>query len=192
MRREVFVHLEHGHLVPAEDSAELVIGHDFAAVLRVLQVVRTDVLPGFCSPPGPGAAGPSRSPRPAPPTRCGELLQEQFPTLTSLAFFTCVLVAIDLLQGCLRRGSPHHACTSGLPAGGHDRQGGLNRGGESWENPLPVTLLRRLPWVITAFMLTATAAACVQPRRSGVRCMFLGRTPGRSPRQSNEVRPSDG
>jgi hypothetical protein len=47
MRREAFVYLEHGHLVFAEDPPELVIGHDFAAVLWVLQVVRTDVLPDF-------------------------------------------------------------------------------------------------------------------------------------------------
>jgi hypothetical protein len=43
MRGEVLVHLEHGHLVLAENPPELVIGHDFAAVLRVLQVVRADV-----------------------------------------------------------------------------------------------------------------------------------------------------
>jgi hypothetical protein len=39
MLGEVLVHLEHGHLVFAEDPADLVIGQDLAAVLRVLQVV---------------------------------------------------------------------------------------------------------------------------------------------------------
>jgi hypothetical protein len=39
MAGEVLVHFEHGHLVLAEDLPELVVGQDFAAVLRVLQVV---------------------------------------------------------------------------------------------------------------------------------------------------------
>src|SRR5277367_1736714 len=54
MRGEVLVHLEHGHLVLAEDSPELVIGHDFAAVLRVLQVMRADVLPDLAHHLAPG------------------------------------------------------------------------------------------------------------------------------------------
>ena len=41
---EVLVHLEHDHLVLAEDALELVVGQDLAAVLRVLQVVGLDVL----------------------------------------------------------------------------------------------------------------------------------------------------
>src|SRR5437868_15538786 len=45
MAGEVLVHLEHGHLVLAEDPPELVVGQDFTAVLRVLQVVQADVLP---------------------------------------------------------------------------------------------------------------------------------------------------
>ena len=44
---EVLGHLEHGHFVLAEDFPELVIGEDFAAVLRVLQVVRLDVVPNL-------------------------------------------------------------------------------------------------------------------------------------------------
>jgi hypothetical protein len=35
----VLVHLEHGHLLRAEDRLELLVGQDLAAVLRVLQVV---------------------------------------------------------------------------------------------------------------------------------------------------------
>src|SRR5882757_3556676 len=54
MRGEVLVHLKHGHLVLAEDPPELVIGHDFAAVLRVLQVVRADVLPDLAHHLAPG------------------------------------------------------------------------------------------------------------------------------------------
>src|SRR5919112_440686 len=42
---EVLVHLEHGRLVLAEDLAELVVGQDLAAVLRVLQVVGLNVVP---------------------------------------------------------------------------------------------------------------------------------------------------
>jgi hypothetical protein len=45
MAGEVLVHLEHRHLVLAEDLLELVVSQDLAAVLRVLQVVRADVLP---------------------------------------------------------------------------------------------------------------------------------------------------
>jgi hypothetical protein len=52
MAGEVLVHLEHGHLVLVEDLLELVISQDFAAVLRVLQVVRADA-PRSCSPPDP-------------------------------------------------------------------------------------------------------------------------------------------
>jgi hypothetical protein len=44
MPGKVLVHFEHGHLVLTEDLPELVVGQDFAAVLRVLQVVRADVL----------------------------------------------------------------------------------------------------------------------------------------------------
>src|SRR5580693_10174657 len=43
MAGQVLVHLEHGHLVLAEDPPELVVGQDFAAVLRVLQTMRADV-----------------------------------------------------------------------------------------------------------------------------------------------------
>src|SRR4051812_30803313 len=42
---EVFVHLEHGHLVLAEDALELVVGQDLTAVVGVLQVVGLDVVP---------------------------------------------------------------------------------------------------------------------------------------------------
>jgi hypothetical protein len=42
---EVLVHLEHGHLVLAEDALELVVGQDLTAVLGVLQVVGLDVTP---------------------------------------------------------------------------------------------------------------------------------------------------
>jgi hypothetical protein len=45
MGGEVFADLEHRHLVGVEDQAELVVGEDFAAVLRVLQIVRADVFP---------------------------------------------------------------------------------------------------------------------------------------------------
>src|SRR4051794_19407207 len=45
MPGEMLVHLEHGHLVLAEDALELVVGQDLAAVLRVLQVVGLDVVP---------------------------------------------------------------------------------------------------------------------------------------------------
>jgi hypothetical protein len=38
MAGEMLVHLEHGHLVLAKDPPELVVGQDFAAVLRVLQL----------------------------------------------------------------------------------------------------------------------------------------------------------
>src|SRR5260370_17313978 len=67
MAGEVLVHLEHGHLVLAEDPPELVIGQDFAAVLWGLQVVRADVLPhlAYYPAPGPGA----RAAHPAPPLR---------------------------------------------------------------------------------------------------------------------------
>src|ERR1700747_1322944 len=68
MAGEVLVHLEHGHLILAEDPPELIVGQDFAAVLRVLQVVRAGVLPHLAHPRAPGPAAPSRPPRPAPPT----------------------------------------------------------------------------------------------------------------------------
>src|SRR3712207_5632729 len=42
---EVLGHLEHGRPVPAEHLAERVVGQDFAAVRRVLQIVRLDVIP---------------------------------------------------------------------------------------------------------------------------------------------------
>jgi hypothetical protein len=38
MGGQVLVHLKHGHLVLPEHPPELVVGQDFAAVLRVLQV----------------------------------------------------------------------------------------------------------------------------------------------------------
>ena len=44
MSGEVLVHLEHGHLVLAEKFRELFVFQDFATVLRVLQIVRADVL----------------------------------------------------------------------------------------------------------------------------------------------------
>src|SRR3954447_7952109 len=51
---EVLVHLEHGHLVLAEDALELVVGQDFTTVLRVLQVVGLDVLPHLAHHLAPG------------------------------------------------------------------------------------------------------------------------------------------
>ena len=42
---EVLVHLEHGHPVLAEHRPELVVGHDLALVLRVLELVLLDVIP---------------------------------------------------------------------------------------------------------------------------------------------------
>jgi hypothetical protein len=45
MPGEMLVHLEHGHLVLAEDALELVVGQDLTAVLGVLQVVGLDVTP---------------------------------------------------------------------------------------------------------------------------------------------------
>src|ERR1700733_6010450 len=45
MLREVLVHLEHRHLVLAEDLAKLVVGQNFAFVFRVLQVMGLDVFP---------------------------------------------------------------------------------------------------------------------------------------------------
>jgi hypothetical protein len=43
MAGEVLVHLEHGHLVLAEDPPELIIRQDFAAVIWVLEVVRAEI-----------------------------------------------------------------------------------------------------------------------------------------------------
>src|SRR5271169_2704506 len=97
MRGEVLAHLEHGHLVLAEDSPELVIGHDFAAVLRVLQVVRADVLPDLAHHLARGS-GPEPITAASSSDSCSGFCRAF--TLTSLAFFSCVLVAIDLLQGC--------------------------------------------------------------------------------------------
>src|SRR4029079_14168925 len=54
MPREVLVHLEHGHLVLAEDALELVVGQDLTAVLGVLQVVGLDVLPDLAHDLAPG------------------------------------------------------------------------------------------------------------------------------------------
>src|SRR3954466_7947435 len=54
MPGEMLVHLEHGHLVLAEDALELVVGQDLAAVLRVLQVVGLDVLPHLAHHLAPG------------------------------------------------------------------------------------------------------------------------------------------
>src|SRR5438270_13880401 len=54
MSGEMLVHLEHCHLVRAEDFRELVVRQDLAAVLRVLQVVRADVLPDFAHHLAPG------------------------------------------------------------------------------------------------------------------------------------------
>src|SRR5215204_4814795 len=42
---EVLVHLEHGHPVLAEYGLELLVGHDLALVLRVLQLVFLNVVP---------------------------------------------------------------------------------------------------------------------------------------------------
>src|SRR5215468_5412044 len=47
MLPEVLVQLEHGHLVLAEDLPEGVVGHDLAAVFRVLEVVALDVFPNL-------------------------------------------------------------------------------------------------------------------------------------------------
>ena len=44
---KVLVHLEHGHLVLTEDLPELIVGQDLAAVLRVLQIMRLDVVPNL-------------------------------------------------------------------------------------------------------------------------------------------------
>src|SRR4051812_44211011 len=54
MPGEMLVHLEHGHLVLAEDALELVVGQDLAAVLRVLQVVGLDVVPHLAHHLAPG------------------------------------------------------------------------------------------------------------------------------------------
>ena len=95
MAGEVLVHFEHGHLVLAEDLPELVVGQDFAAVLRVLQVVRADVLPHLAHY-LPRASG-------AEPTTAASYFDgcsgfcSAF-DLPVLAFFSRVLVAIDLLQ----------------------------------------------------------------------------------------------
>src|ERR1700720_3428167 len=68
MAGKVLVHLEHRHLVLAEDPPELIVRQNFASVLWVLQVVQANVLPHLAHHLVPGAAGPSRPPRPAPPT----------------------------------------------------------------------------------------------------------------------------
>jgi len=47
--REVLVHLEHGHLVLAENLTQLVVGQDLASVLRILQIVGADVFPDLAS-----------------------------------------------------------------------------------------------------------------------------------------------
>ena len=44
MAGKVLVHLEHRHLVFAEDPPELIVRQDFASVLWVLQVVQANVL----------------------------------------------------------------------------------------------------------------------------------------------------
>src|SRR3954471_5030310 len=44
---EVLVHLEHGDAVFAEHGLELVVGHDLALVLRVLELVALDVVPNL-------------------------------------------------------------------------------------------------------------------------------------------------
>src|SRR4051794_37015259 len=44
---EVLVHLEHGDAVLAEHGLELLIRHDLALVLRVLELVRLDVVPNL-------------------------------------------------------------------------------------------------------------------------------------------------
>src|SRR3954471_2922468 len=51
---EVFVHLEHGDAVLAEHGLELLIGHDLALVLRVLELVRLDVVPNLADHLGTG------------------------------------------------------------------------------------------------------------------------------------------
>ena len=45
MGGEVLVHLEHGYLILAENIAESIVSQNFSAVLRILQVVRANVLP---------------------------------------------------------------------------------------------------------------------------------------------------
>src|SRR5438067_2976517 len=67
MSGEVLVHLEHGHLVLAEDLRELAVREDLAAVLRVLQVVRADVLPDFAHHLAPGEGVRAQPPQPVPP-----------------------------------------------------------------------------------------------------------------------------
>src|SRR4051794_24250728 len=51
---EVLVHLEHGHLVLAEDALELVVGQNLTAVLGVLQVMGLDVVPDLAQHLAPG------------------------------------------------------------------------------------------------------------------------------------------
>ena len=46
--RDELGHLEHRNLaLAAKERAELIVGHDIALVLRVLEVVRLNVLPQF-------------------------------------------------------------------------------------------------------------------------------------------------
>src|SRR4051794_41709350 len=96
---KVLVHLEHGHLVLAEDALELVVGQDLAAVLRVLQVVGLDVVPQPYSPPRPGVAVLGRPPQPAlrtvaaaaatrSPRRCWRWSSSPSPARSWLASFT--------------------------------------------------------------------------------------------------------
>src|SRR5437868_6829443 len=50
MAGKVLVHLEHRHLVLAEDPSELFVRQDLASVLWVLQVVQANVLPHLAHP----------------------------------------------------------------------------------------------------------------------------------------------
>ena len=110
MRGEVLVHLEHGHLVLAKDLPELVVGQylgRFSGFCRLCERMYSQILVTTW----PRRSGPEPITAASSSDSCSGFCRAF--TLTSLAFFSYVLVAIDLLQGCLWRASLRHACPPG-------------------------------------------------------------------------------
>src|SRR5947208_10874067 len=103
MSGEMFVHLEHGHLVRAEDFRELVVRQDLAAVLRVLQVVRAGCTPRFLLTTSPRGRGLVPTTAASSSDGCSGFCSAF--GLPSLALLFDVLVGIDLLH---RSGAAHN------------------------------------------------------------------------------------